>query len=1142
MKFRLYILLLCLLPALIFAVQPTTLQVIDIRSKIADADFMAQMMSMQGTINRQNERNLPAVFLIRNNNDIYWADVLTNTYRLKRENIPFDKAFELNKANFKSQVLYDAIDKPWNRSVALAFAGAADEAAIATTTDLGLPSLDFPKDGWDNRVDAYKWEKQNLGDKTSKDWLALIPESGSGIMDMISVKKMMAIDLDPDEEAEKNLLESYVKDVNDMGKIIGFPDKRTDDVENAQINLLSIIGDRDLRYLPARAIGNLSCFMRFESVRPYRQWRDEIVPFSATDDKKVPNWLVLIYDGGSARYDGAQSIDHSMLALSLLEDNAIKKIPVGIEVPMTINDLAPPVYSQLIARQRATSAELIAAPNGDGWAIPLSMNDNSLFILGSAEKSKKLDLNSLVLHDESADSKKCAGLYTMMSAAGWRSTFVYPTKNFTEKRTGVTGVMPGFTAILGFDQANNPAELLKILDTKNESNFRIVFISPYGIPPAVLKNMLPEIEKKNTLISPTQAMREMEEFTRVKKILSADSKTTRGEPTLTLATPTIAGGDAPRVYSPITVNVRVTAGGGTPNVMLARLQYETPDGRVGASDMVRTGNSNNWSAIVPPSLQEGTYRIRARMVDGVGGGISFSPPLEINFAAPDLDGDGANDAWESYLGTNPAKADTDGDGLPDGIDQQPLTRNINIQPLSPMYIAPEDKIILVDAGTSTVGNDGRDIPDGTSISYKLPVGDIGADFAALRIVTASVVETPGRTGWVTSLKDYMQTPEKLSVGSLNVKLTAKDKPMRVISVGLVSNPKGPYLDKLELSCADKRAVDIIPGKMPINVKTVVYSPAGISEAKILYGLSSKSLQKIALQGDRLKSTFTGIIPPQPDGTILLYCVYAKDNEGNESVSPFQTIAIGKNKSHSVAMLAGRDINGDMRNSSLWNGIGRGTVAASATDSGLFLARPGNYSVWALAAPRDRGLTIKIEEKSKAATATDVKMTGTIPANLSDGWFRVGNFSVLEGTKLSLVVTPTGFAGYAGYGEVIITQDTSFTPPAKNVTIDWINGLSITGIQDGMKLTRPLSINAFATGNIDAIHVVAKRFGSGVSKGGNDNWTIGTDGHLVIDQTELVSGTYQIIISADATYKNNNSMTTIPLVQQEFVIVVPPKQN
>ncbi|MEI6519283.1 MAG: hypothetical protein WCO98_04500 [bacterium] len=1138
MKFKLYIFLLCLLPTLIFAVQPISLQVVDLRSKVADADFMTKMMSLQGAINRQVERNLPAIFLIRSNSDSYWADVLTNTYRLKRENLSADQVIEANKANLKFQVLYTATDKPWNRSVAVAFAGVSDEAAIATTEDLGLPALDFPKDGWDNRVDAYKWEKQNIGEKAVKEWLGLLPENGSAILDLVAVNKMMAIDLDPAEEAEKALLEEFIKDVKDGGKIIGYPDKRVDSVDTAQVNLMEIIGDRDLRYLPARTTGNLSCFMRFESVRPYRQWRDEIVPFKQTEDKKYPNWLVLIYDGGNPNYDGAQSIDNAMSVLALLDDSAIKKIPVGIEVPMTINELAPPIYSQLIARQRSTMAELLAAPNGDGYALPISMADNSNYIIRSAEIGKKLDLNSVVSFDNSAESKKCKGLYDMMSAAGWRSTFLYPTKNFTEKRAGTTGAFAGFAALLGFDSANSPADLMKILDTKNESSFRVVFINPNGIPPAVLKGLLPEIEKTNTVISPSQAVRELEEYTRVNKLLDGKG---RGEPTLIISTPVVVGGEAPQVYSPITVNVRVSAGGGAPNVMLARLQYETPDGRVGAVDMVKTGKAKEyiWTAIVPPSLQEGTYRIRARMVDGVQAGISYSPALEIKFAAPDLDGDGANDAWESYLGTNPAKADTDGDGLPDGIDPQPLIRNTNIQPLTPSYSAPADKMILADPGTSVMGNDGRDIPAGTTIIYKLPVGDIGTNIATLRIVTASVVENAGRSNWVTEVKYSKLSPEILANGSMNIKFPVQDKAIKVLSVGLISNPKGPFLDNMELTCADKRAIDILPGKMPIAIKAVVYSPLGISEAKLMYGSSSKSLQKIALQGDRLKSIFTGVIPPQPDGTVLVYCIYAKDNEGNESITPLQAVTIGRNKAHSVALLAGRELTGDMRNDPLWNGTGHGTIATSAIDTcSMIYGRPGTYSVWALAAPRDRGITVKVERKSTAASTNDLLMNGTINANQPDGWYRVGGFTIQEGTKLNVSVMATGFAGYAGYGEVILTQDKSFSPPAKNVLIDWVNGLSITGIENGMVLTRPITINAFATGNIDAIHLTTKREGNGVSNGGTKPMTVSSDGHLVLDPADLVSGDYIIVISGDAMYMNGNTPITSQLVQKEFIISLP----
>jgi hypothetical protein len=167
------------------------------------------------------------------------------------------------------------------------------------------------------------------------------------------------------------------------------------------------------------------------------------------------------------------------------------------------------------------------------------------------------------------------------------------------------------------------------------------------------------------------------------------------------------------------------------------------------------------------------------------------------------------------------------------------------------------------------------------------------------------------------------------------------------------------------------------------------------------------------------------------------------------------------------------------------------------------------------------------------------LNGTVPANQPDGWYKVGSFTVQEATKVTASVLATGFTGYAGYGEIILTQDKSFSPPAKNVLIDWVNGLKVVGIENGMILTRPISINVFSTGNVNAINVNAKRDGNGVSRGGALSWFIKAgDGHMVLNPTELVSGDYIIVVSGDAMYMNGNTPITSQLVSKEFIISLP----
>jgi hypothetical protein len=133
------VLVLLFLPLLALAASvPTGLRVVDVRGITGQPELDTWLGSLQGTLNRQPAQT--PVFVVRTDVDAAWADVLMRTYRLTRETLAPGALLAAAKPGLTGQVLYDA-KQPWTRVLAVAEAARAKGAAIATDTDLGLPTV-----------------------------------------------------------------------------------------------------------------------------------------------------------------------------------------------------------------------------------------------------------------------------------------------------------------------------------------------------------------------------------------------------------------------------------------------------------------------------------------------------------------------------------------------------------------------------------------------------------------------------------------------------------------------------------------------------------------------------------------------------------------------------------------------------------------------------------------------------------------------------------------------------------------------------------------------------------------------------------------------------------------------------------------
>ena len=1098
--------LLCALLA--HAAAPTTLRVVDLRWIEGQPELETWVGSLQGTINRLDED--AAVFVVRNDEDAAWAQALVSAYGLKKEVFTPDAFRDLCKPKLTGQVLYDPA-QPWTRDIALTAAAIAPGAVIATEKSVGLPVVLDLRKGWADRRQAYAQASEQFLRAVDTRALVLAPDGGHLLADLIASRKLLAVGLSPFDAQDAVLLRRLLTVLPDGGQVIGHPG--TDDVEVAAVRsaLVRLHENRPLSYLPARDATNLSCFARFPLTRPLVQFREETPPVEASGT------VAFIYNLGATAGNSTQTLDYTQVGLfRLLDDLAADRVPVGVEVPTALLETAPSLYQLILARQRDTAVELIAAPGAD------------------PARARQMDLSVASVRGEPGEWPTTAAMQAV-AQAGWLGAFVQPlTRRDDPVWVDGQGLPAGFPVVLA-SRVSSVAELRTALSILKGPN-QVIFLDPDGIPPAVLQSMLPEIERTHTVLTPSQLLRGKRELDAMLAYLRANKLDTfrRRPPTLRVTTPAVP----PEVTDDREIRAAVRIDGQAP-VLSARLIYQAPDGREGAADLLSAG-PGQWTAVLPPMLTPGTLNLHARVVESGGFGQTITPDAVVKVTGADDDRDGLSDTQESYRGSDPRNQDTDGDGLPDGLDDRPITPDRPVAHYLTPLAPPDDAAMLTNAGASRLDGNCREVPIGSSITYLIPVDGVPAAGVTLHLET----EGPGFVGLNRlAPSELMVTPDEVTEtdlpvpaaqlvsGSLRVTLTAGPLPLYVYRVGLTSNPDGPYM------LPPTFALDYPAAGVPLAVQATAFSPDGVKKVRLRYGEHAARLETLELTpvdggGNVL---YTGSIPAQGGGKALVYGLEAEDMKGRVAATPYRVMTVGRTKWHSVALLGGRDLNGSWEPASLWGGLGRISEAATAQDTHLFLARPGIYQVWVLAQPRLRGLDVTVTEGVTLEGKPEVKLQKTLPAGTTDGWYRLGNFMVPASQRFRVTVRPVGTTGYCAYGAVVLTQDGGFTPPLRYAGIDWFNSISILGVTPGQTVTGRISVTVRATGNLDQLTVIAHPVRGNLE---DQRFEAGENGVYQLDSRALAPGEYDIIATGWRIVDEPNRRTADPLISATVRVVVP----
>ncbi|HEY3377855.1 MAG TPA: hypothetical protein VGL77_10215 [Armatimonadota bacterium] len=1138
MRRRLLVLILLLVPALCLAATlPTTLRVVDLRHLVGQPELATWLGSLQGGINRQDGTSV--VYLIRTEADADLAATLVSQYHLQQETFSPRALLATMKATISGQVRYDAA-QPWTRNIALTAAALQPGLVLASAEDLGVPTVLDLRQRWADRRSAYAWALATYGDRVERTTAALAPEDGQLFADLIVARKLLAVDLAPDDAEEAALLAKLIAALPAGGRLLGMPGHRTDDAANAMWKLTALLGAADRTFVPLRNTANLSCLARLPVTRPLLQGRREATSGDAETS------LILIYDSG-AGMGSSQSLDYATQTLpTLLADPALSELPVGIEVPSTLLDYAPAVYQALIARQRFTAAELIAAPNGDGWTLPMSLGDAAAYQQRSAVRARAADLRCLTLADVGGQAAYTDTLRRLAST-GWAGAFVYPVapQALADRQPRAGQLLPGFCALVGATRVRTAQELHTVLATLSAAPFQVVYLDPDGLPPSALRLLLPEISAKRTLLTPSQAVRALLEMDPVMAFLKAKEARRikypkRGQATLRVSTPSTTL-TAPTAADAIHVTVRIT--GATP-VLLARLISQNPDGNIGAADLHNDGNGV-WSATLPPTLVGGTLRITARVVETGGFGVSLSDALTLTIPVVDSDGDSAEDTVEAYQGSDPLQWDSDHDGLADGYDAHPTRVDRDLATLLPPLTPPADAPYLADAGLSTADAQGRVVPTAGAVRYRIPLQDIPAAPGALHLLTrgpgrVSVNGEPSQalasTDDALRLTDLPLSAGQLGGRELTVTLQAGEKSLTLCELYVTNNPDGPYILPAQLAPAHP------PAGVPIAVSAIVYTPHTLQAVRLHYGPDLQHLTTLEMKhvDGTAGAVFGEEIPAQDNGATLIYNIEAEDTTGHRSAGPYAAVPIGRPRKTSIALLGSRDILGDWNATPIWGATGRSLTKGAGTDTAYFRARPGSYTVWLFAQPRQRGIQVQITQPATFTTAGGIRLEQSVPAGSADGWYRLGAFSTPEDCGLHITITPVGAEGYCAYGTLILTQDSQFTPPLAHAGFDWYNSLLLSGITQGQTVTSPLAITVATAGNIDALRltITQKTASAGVMSSDEIDLPRGRDGSYTLNVRGLNPGGYELnayglkLISADGARK------TVPLLVATVRFTVP----
>jgi hypothetical protein len=1010
--------------------------VVDVRQASRREHLLA--VSIQGIANRSPDN--PRVFLLTNDWDEDWLWYCLRIAPREAADVTPDELYSRLKDLVKGQVLYDPAS-PYLLDLATTAAGLRD--LVISDVDLGLPTLFDLRQRFHSAKEAYDWAVANLLPECDRSAAALLPPSSLAMRDLAIARRLFTFSV-PDSPQDETF-QSVLFHLPPGAAVYGSATPAT--LRSSEASSLRSTGELRAQLssashflVPAGQAANLSFLSGLESGQAQYQYLSYL-------EAIAPRYLTLILD--------CSDLDLCLDEMPRLWEAPQRgALPLGWAIPAALAEVASPVAHRYYADAYWSGMDQFVFGASGAGQLDLSVATAPYAFYRSTQKARSaLDIDACLFDasgfSESGPSATLrAGLGEQLglfaSETGMRGFFL----------TGVADAAPMVlhgAAVLAAPRVASAEEAVTYLNRiPLERRCAALVLDARSLGPADAEHIAAHVADRYVLVPPGEMVELMRE------IALPEAEGAGG-----VAISSVDYTEQPVPDAPVAVAATAQPTGELYSVQVVYRPAASP---VAFSRVLLPG-AGGFSTAIPPLRQGGQFELRLRARD-TAGRTTWSPAWTLSVPREDADSDGLSDAEEAYLLTDATSPDTDGDGLADANDPAPLQFDrfpvVYAGPIAP----PDDAPYLPEPGRSTAGSEGRAVEPGDACLYWLPVVATPPDAAMVVSLDASgpaivaVGTQPGQlreqfTG-VLSADWYSQLlPREAEATGAFVRLSCPQEagaPLLVRSIALVSPRDAPSVFRVS-------AFPPHPGpEQAITVSAVAFSPRGVEQVGLAYRVNAGGTIIVPMAQRAKMQTYEARIPSLENRDELEYWIVATDKEGDRSVTVPAPLPIGGRGREVIALLARRDFVGGWASSPDWDDQARLAPGSGAVDYAYVELAEGTYTVWILAGGRGQGIDVYVKDSK----------IGSIDPRLPDGWQRLGRVRIEAGrTRIQLVAqtepeAPTGAA--PRYAAVIITADSSFSPPAGRV-LDIHNAIALLFPAPEQTLSGTVELVATGAGNI-----------------------------------------------------------------------------
>jgi len=1005
--------------------------VVDVRKASPREHLLA--VSLQGIANRTADG--PRVFLLADGWDEDWLRYCLRVAPGETVQATPDELNNRLKDLVKGQVLYDPAS-PYLLDLATTAAGLRD--LVISDVDLGLPTLFDLRQRFRSAKEAYDWAIANLLPECDRSAAALLPPDSFAMRDLAIARRLFTFSApdSPQDEAFQSVLFHLPPGAAVYG--------------TATPELRAELSNSSHFLVPAGRAANLS-FLDNAGGTPIRQAQGmPALPeyqYLSYLEAIAPRYLTLIFD--------CSDLDFCLNEMPRLWEAPQRgALPLGWAIPAALAEVAAPAAHRYYADAYWSGMDQFVFGASGAGQLDLSVANAPYAFYRSTQKARSaLDIDACVF--DAAGFSESGPSATLRADLGEQlSLFASETGMRGFFLTGVADAAPMVlhgAAVLAAPRVASAEEAVNYLNRiPLERRCAALVLDPRSLGPADAEHIAAHVADRYVLVPPGEMVELMREIA-----LPA------AEGAAGVVVSSVDHTEQPMPDAPLAVAATVQPTG---MLYAAQVVYRPATSPVPFSRALLPG-AGGISTAIPPLRQGGEFELRVRARD-TAGRAAWSPAWMLTVPRQDADSDGLSDAEEAYLLTDATSPDTDKDGLADANDPAPLQFDrfpvVYAGPIAP----PDDAPYLPEPGRSTAGSEGRSIEPGDACLYWLPLVATPPDAAMVVSLDASgpvTIETgtqPNQlreqfTG-VLSENWYSQLlPREVEATGAFVRLSCPagaGAPLLVRSVSLASPPSAPSIFRVF-------AFPPHPGpEQPITVSAVAFSPGGMEQVGLAYRISAGGTIVMPMAQRASTQYYEARIPSLDNRDELEYWIVATDKDGNRTATVPMPLPIGGRAREVISLLARRDFVGGWVSSPDWNDQGRLAPGPGSVDYAYVDLVEGTYTVWALAG--GRGQEVEVYVKDGKIGATDPR--------LPDGWQRIGRVRIEGGrTRIHLVsqIQPDAPAGAAPrYAAVIITADSSFSPPAGRV-LDIHNAIALLYPSPNQTLSGTVEVVATGAGNI-----------------------------------------------------------------------------